>query len=57
MTMAQLKVIFEPFNDRSRFYADSKLPIVCESLFLGERPEVSGAFAGLCLNVREICLK
>ena len=57
MPVTQLKIIFEPFNDRSRFYAGCKSPIMRESFFLGKRSEVSGAFAGLRLNVREVCLE
>jgi len=40
MPMAQLKIIFEPFDNCSRFHAGSELPIVCEALFFGERPEI-----------------
>ena len=56
MAVTQLKIVFQPFNDGSRFHAIRESTVVCESLFLGERPEVRGSFPGLGLNVRKVGL-
>ena len=57
MAVTQLKIIFQPFNDGSRFDTGGELSLLGEALFLGERTEVSGAFAGFGLDVREVCLE
>jgi hypothetical protein len=57
MTVTQFKIIFEPLDDCACLNAGCKSPILCESFFLGESPEVSGTFAGLRLDIRKVCLE
>ena len=52
MAVAQLKVLLQPSYNRTRLDTCCQLSVVREPLFLGERPEVGGAFSGFRLNVR-----
>jgi hypothetical protein len=56
MTVTQLEILFQPLDDVACLYTGGQLSVLRESFFLGEGPKVSGAFAGLCLDVCEICL-
>ena len=57
MTMAELEIVFQPFDDVAGFNAGGELAVLCESLFPGEGAEVSGTLAGLCVNVGEVGLE
>jgi len=57
MPVSEGEVLLQPGYYRAGLYLRAQLALQHKSFVTGQTLEVSGALAGLCLDVVEICLK